>query len=62
MESEIVLAYTFISGIAIGYAISLILEIRNTRNMWKKLVVGLDDFDIKCINEEYAKRKKILNE
>ena len=48
----------FIAGVLIGITALSIYELHCRRKAWRTLTLGLDDFDIKCINEEYARRKK----
>ena len=57
----------FVIGISVGvvlgfFVVSPIYEMRQRKKAWRTLTMGLDDFDIKCINEEYAKRKHIEQE
>jgi hypothetical protein len=57
IEGYIVFA-SFIAGVLVGTTALNIYELHHRRKAWRTLTLGLDDFDIKCINEEYARRKK----
>lgn len=52
----------FIVGFALGFLVCLFLECESRKKAWRTVVMGLDDFDIKCINEEYAKRKRMMEQ
>lgn len=56
-EGYIVFA-AFIAGVLVGTTALNIYEMCIRRKAWRTLTLGLDDFDIKCINDEYARRKK----
>lgn len=47
----------FIAGVIVGITALNIYELHNRRKAWRTLTLDLDDFDIKCINGEYARRK-----
>lgn len=49
----------FITGVIVGIVTLNIYELHDRRKAWRTLTLGLDDFDIKCINEEYQRRKNI---
>ena len=48
----------FCLGICIGSIGTNIYNVKKTKQFWHKAVLGMTDFDIKCINDEYARRKK----
>ena len=35
----------------------IIYDIEKTKRFWRKETLGLTDFDIKCINDEYVRRR-----
>lgn len=49
----------FIAGVLAGIATLSVYELHCRRKSWRTLTLGLDDFDIRCINEEYQRRKKL---
>jgi hypothetical protein len=51
------LIFVFVVGVIVGVSGFCIYEIERTRRFWRSETLGLSDFDIKCINEEYARRK-----
>lgn len=54
--SEII--YSFCLGVCVGMVGTNIYETKKIKQFWRKATLGLTDFDIKCINDEYARRKK----
>ena len=52
----------FILGAFVGVIFLQLFMLRVIRKSWKTCVMGLTDFDIKCINEEYAKRKRMMEQ
>ena len=54
--SEII--YGFCLGVCVGMVGLNIYETIRIKQFWNKATLGLTDFDIKCINDEYARRKK----
>ena len=49
--------FSFFLGVGVGMIVLFIYEIERTKRFWRKETLGLTDFDIKCINEEYARRR-----
>lgn len=49
--------YIFWLGICAGVVGTAIYNIKKTKQFWHEATLGMTDFDIKCINEEYARRK-----
>ena len=49
--------FIFCLGAFAGFVGITIYDIKKTRQFWHKATLGMTDFDIKCINEEYARRK-----
>jgi hypothetical protein len=49
--------FSFFLGVGVGMVVLFIYEIERTKRFWRKTTLGLTDFDIKCINEEYARRR-----
>jgi hypothetical protein len=49
--------YGFCLGICVGAVGMIIYDIEKTKRFWRKMTLGMTDFDIKCMNEEYARRK-----
>ena len=47
----------FCLGICIGSAVTVIYNAKKTRQFWHEATLGMTDFDIKCMNYEYARRK-----
>ena len=50
--------FSFCLGICVGAIVMIIYDIEKTKRFWRKETLGLTDFDIKCINEEYARRRE----
>jgi hypothetical protein len=48
--------FSFCLGVCVGIIGMIIYDIEKTKRFWRKETLGLTDFDIKCINEEYARR------
>lgn len=44
-------------GICVGIVGTAIYITEKIRQFWREATLGMTDFDIKCINEEYARRK-----
>ena len=44
-------------GVCAGVVGTAIYNIKKTKRFWHEATLGMTDFDIKCINEEYARRK-----
>jgi hypothetical protein len=57
--SELIFAFCFgvIYGVIVGGIGVCIWEIDRKKRFWRKATLGMTDFDIKCMNEEYARRK-----
>ena len=51
------LFFAFGFGVIVGGLGVCIWEIERTKRFWRKATLGMTDFDIKCMNEEYARRK-----
>jgi hypothetical protein len=49
--------FSFCLGVCVGAIGMIIYDIEKTKRFWRKETLGLTDFDIKCINEEYARRR-----
>ena len=47
----------FCLGICVGVVGTAIYLTEKIRQFWREATLGMTDFDIKCINEEYARRK-----
>jgi hypothetical protein len=58
IEAENMIEYwqAFLAGVLVGTTALNIYELHYRRKAWRTLTLGLDDFDIKCINEEYARK------
>jgi hypothetical protein len=52
------IVYSFCLGVCAGLVGTNIYETIKIKRFWHKATLGLTDFDIKCINDEYARRKK----
>ena len=50
--------FSFCLGVCVGAIIMIIYDIEKTKRFWRKETLGLTDFDIKCMNDEYARRKR----
>ena len=50
--------YSFCLGVCVGAIIMIIYDIEKTKRFWRKETLGLTDFDIKCINDEYVRRRE----
>lgn len=50
--------YSFCVGVCVGVIGLNTYETVKLKQFWHKATLGLTDFDIKCINDEYARRKK----
>ena len=61
-ESFVLFIVSIAIGFALGFLVSSFLEYESRKKAWRTLVMGLDDFDIKCINKEYAKRKRMMEQ
>lgn len=48
----------FVLGVCVGSVGTAIYTTEKIRQFWCKATLGMTDFDIKCINDEYARRKK----
>jgi hypothetical protein len=48
---------SFCLGVCGGAVGMIIYDIEKTKRFWRKATLGLTDFDIKCINEEYVRRR-----
>ena len=48
--------FSFCLGVCVGAIGMIIYDIEKTKRFWRKTTLGLTDFDIKCIIEEYARR------
>ena len=53
---ELIFAFCF--GVLVGGIGACVYEIELTKRFWRKTTLGLTDFDIKCMNDEYARRKR----
>jgi len=51
------LFFAFGFGVIVGGLGVCIWEMERTKKYWRKATLGMTDFDIECINREYAKRK-----
>lgn len=51
--------YSFCLGVCAGIVGTNIYETKKMKKLWHKATLGLTDFDIKCINDEYARRKRV---
>ena len=49
--------FAFIAGGIIGACLTLVIIVEQNRRAWREYLPELTDFDIKCINEEHARRK-----
>lgn len=49
--------FIFCLGVCTGLVVITIYDAKKTRQFWHKATLGMTDFDIKCINEEYSRRK-----
>jgi hypothetical protein len=49
--------YSFCLGVGVGAIVMIIYDIEKTKRFWRKETLDLTDFDVKCINEEYARRR-----
>ena len=47
----------FCLGICIGSVGTVIYNTKKTEQFWHEATLGMTDFDIKCMNYEYARRK-----
>lgn len=47
----------FCLGVCVGSVGTVIYATEKQKQFWHKATLGMTDFDIKCINEEYARRK-----
>ena len=50
--------FSFCLGVFVGAIGMIIYDIEKIKRFWRKETLGLTDFDIKCINEEYARRTR----
>ena len=57
VRKVIEMIYSFCLGICVGAIGMIIYDIEKTKRFWRKETLGLTDFDIKCINEEYVRRR-----
>lgn len=49
--------FIFCLGICIGSIGTNIYNIKKTKQFWHEATLGMTDFDIKCMNYEYSRRK-----
>jgi hypothetical protein len=49
--------FSFCLGVGVGAIVMIIYDIEKIKQFWRKETLELTDFDIKCINEEYARRR-----
>ena len=49
--------FIFWLGVCAGIAVTTIYNIKKTRQFWHEATLGMTDFDIKCMNYEYSRRK-----
>jgi hypothetical protein len=49
--------FSFCLGVCVGAIGMIIYDIEKTKRFWRKETLNLTDFDIKCIIEEYARRR-----
>ena len=47
----------FCLGICIGLAVTVIYNVKKTRQFWYEATLVMPDFDIRCMNYEYSRRK-----
>lgn len=47
----------FCLGVCVGVVGTAIYITENIRQFWREATLGMTDFDVKCINEEYSHRK-----
>ena len=57
VRKVIEMIYSFCLGVCVGAIIMIIYDIEKTKRFWRKETLGLTDFDIKCINDEYVRRR-----
>ena len=53
---ELIFAFCF--GVLVGGIGVCIWEIERTKRFWRKATLSMTDFDIKCMNDEYARRRR----
>lgn len=53
---ELIFAFCF--GVLVGGIGVCIWEVERTKRFWRKATLSMTDFDIKCMNDEYARRKR----
>ena len=49
--------FIFWLGICAGVVGTTIYNIKKTKQFWREATLGMTDFDIKCMNYEYSRRK-----
>lgn len=51
------LIFMFCLGACVSLVGMIIYNIKKTRQFWHEATLGMTDFDIKCMNYEYSRRK-----
>lgn len=51
------LIFIFCLGACVSLVGMIIYNIKKTRQFWHEATLGMTDFDIKCMNYEYSRRK-----
>lgn len=49
--------FIFWLGVCAGVVGTAIYNIKKTKQFWREATLGMTDFDIKCMNYEYSRRK-----
>lgn len=56
-KTMIELIFMFCLGACVSLVGMIIYNIKKTRQFWHEATLGMTDFDIKCMNYEYSRRK-----